>query len=229
MKKGVILFITLFFLLSLAILIQYNLNSANKLITLKYQDKYMLQAFESIDNLDTILKNIFKKYELYKNLNTNRAKVEKILNKPFVLKYQNIDITFKIDTLNKRCDINTLLKNKPSKSCKEILNFYEIDPNIDIYSNISYKLQEKIKQNNYKISNYKKKNSIIDELITNLYLEVDKKKFKDSFTIASDTNSSTNILCEYELSIDNESFCSVRSIYNLSSKKVELAYFEYFK
>lgn len=217
-KKGIILLVTLFFIIAITSIYLKNLDDTKKLVDAS-QNKYNLNyTMKILEDLNSIVENLNKTYELYTDDGFEKF-FEKLPSSAIPINFENILINAEFEKLEFKCDINDIYDSNESAqiTCIDVFNNHSINMVSFIDTTKSLYLQE---ENN--ITNHKQKDYIIDTFIENSSNDYD-DSIKEDITFLKDTNSSNYLKCSYEININENTINTINAIYKLDENgtKVE--------
>ena len=197
-KKGVILLITILFIVAITSIYLKNLDDTKKLID-ESQNTYNLNyTMKIIDDLNAIISKLNEKFELYSESGIDDF-FERLPSTEIPIEFKNILVHMSFEKIEEKCDINDIYNdtNETKKTtCIEVLNNFNID--IDEFKNNTLAI---LSDSNTTISNNKQKDNIIDSYLGENEIE-EENNLKDQITFVSDSNNTKYLKGMYKIYIN---------------------------
>ncbi len=216
-KKGIILLVTLLFIMSISLLYLKNLDDTKKLIDISQTTHHFNYTTKIIEDINNLVASFNEKYELYTD-NGFETFFATLPDEAIPLTFKNILLNIEFQRLDELCNIHDIYDTNETirAQCEDIF----VENNLNINSFILY-TKDIFSENNSTISTHKQINNIIytfneknDKLSSN---DINK-----NITFIS-TNENTKYLKSiYQIYIDDTKANKITTIYKLKSSGIEV-------
>ncbi len=210
-SKGIVLFITLMFILAISVMVTKNLNDTNSYIDLSNSETYYVKSLITLDNLQQEFLNYFFKNK--ENLDSLLS--EESFQKGMKLSYGDVHATVYFKEYTQIYNLNLLARNDAVFN-KELAQFFS-DNNVLEFERFKQWVIGKVNQYG-EITSFEQIDLLVDEFAkVNRYNEI--RILVDKFTFFDIKQKSVilgNIIVNHDNKVAQSDF-----IYDITSKKIE--------
>lgn len=216
-KKGIILLITLLFIMSVSMLYLKNLNDTKKLIDISQTTHHFNYTIKIIEDINNLVSSFNKKYELYTD-DGYETFFSIVPEETIPLVFKNILLNIEFQRLDELCDIHDIYDTNSTirSRCEDIFQ----ENNLNINSFILH-TKDIFTENNSTISSHKQINNIIYTFNENNDKLSNNDINKNITFIRTDENTKY-LKSIYQIYIDDTKTNTIATIYKLKSSGIEV-------